>query len=98
MEKQTTKQRNQHIAILYEIGTPVKLLAADYKLSEGTIRNIIFGAGATRNDVITKRHEEMLALVDAGVKKTDVAKQFKVSPSAVSNIVAKRAWKLDSGT
>lgn len=96
--EQTNKKRNMNISILYEVGVSVKHLAETNNLSEGTIRNIVFGSGASRHDVTTKRHDEILAMVDAGFKKTDVAKKFGMKPSAISNIVARRAWKLDTGT
>lgn len=90
MGKQTTKERNSQIGTLYESGESIAMIAAQFNLSEGTVRNIVFGLGASRKVATKDKHDQIVKLVEMGVKKVEVAKMFNVCPSAVSNIIARR--------
>jgi len=87
-------RRNQELARRYaESKESVAQIAADFRLTERTVRTIASALGQSRDAAIDVRHKEIAAAIASGRKGTEVAKAFGVS----ANWARKIAKEINGG-
>ena len=82
------KERNALIAAAYEAGDEVSAIAALHGLAEGTVRNIIQGAGARRDASRARTRGAILAALGQGLKAKQTASALGVSVEWVRKVRA----------